>query len=278
MQTTTTPQILSQDQLKRIAPAVFAAHAAPSTSSRYAFVPTSEVVTVLGRQGFEPVAAQEKRVRIEARRGYQSHVIRFRRTASGRALSVGDSIYELVLKTAHDGTSAFEFSAGLFRLVCSNGLVAPAGSFGGFSVKHVGYAARDVVEGVESMLDSLPAMTAAVGEMQAVELNRDEQTLLAESAARLRWNDNLPVTTDRLLTPRRYEDRGQDVWRTFNVIQENLVRGGVRGVAANGRRQRTRAMTGVDASSRLNRELWALAEGMAKLKRGESVTSMEASA
>jgi hypothetical protein len=64
------------------------------------------------------------------------------------------------------------------------------------------------------------------------------------------------------------------VWRTFNVIQENLVRGGVRGVASNGRRQRTRAMTGVDASTRLNRELWTLAEGMAKLKRGEPVASL----
>lgn len=135
---------LSTEQLQRLAPAVFAAHPAPTTSSRYAFVLTSEVVTVLGRQGFEPVSANEKRVRVEARRGFQSHVIRFRRRGdAGQELRVGDSIYEVLLKTAHDGSSAFEFSAALYRRVCSNGLVAPAGDFGGFSVKHVGYAARD---------------------------------------------------------------------------------------------------------------------------------------
>jgi hypothetical protein len=133
------PQVLTTEQLQKLAPAVFAAHAAPTTSSRYAFVPTSEVVAVLARQGFEPVSAQEKRVRIEARRGFQSHVIRFRRRGDGNGqdIRVGDSIYEILLKTAHDGTSAFDFSAALFRLVCLNGLVAPAGEFGGFSAEYL---------------------------------------------------------------------------------------------------------------------------------------------
>ena len=272
------PEVLTAEQLQRKAPAIFAAHAAPNTSSRYAFVPTAEVVAVLGRQGFEPVSAQEKRVRVEAKRGFQSHVIRFRSSGDLKMLSVGDSIFEIVLKTAHDGTSAFDFSAGLFRLLCKNGLVAPAGSFGGFSVKHVGYAARYVIQGIESMLDSLPQLDASVKSMQNVMLEQPEQRLLAESAARLRWGDEAPVNPERLLAPKRRDDVGQDLWKTFNVVQENLVRGGVRGTSSTGRRLHTRAVTGVDAGVRLNRELWALAEGMAKLKRGEQVLGIEASA
>lgn len=273
------PQVLSTEQLQKLAPAVFAAHAAPTTSSRYAFVPTAEVVSVLRRQGFEPVSAQEKRVRVEARRGFQSHVIRFRRHgSSGQELRVGDSIYEILLKTAHDGTSAFDFSAALYRLVCRNGLVAPAGQFGGFSVKHVGYAARDVILGVESMLDSLPQLAGSVQQMQEVILEPTEQRLLAESAARLRWGAEVPVAPERLVAPRRRDDVGQDLWKTFNVIQENLVNGGVRGANANGRRMRTRAVTGVDAGVRLNRELWALADAMGKLKRGEAIESIAVTA
>ena len=109
--TVANPEVLTTEQLQRQAPAIFAAHAAPNTSSRYAFVPTSEVVSVLARQGFQPVSAQEKRVRVEARRGFQSHVIRFRSSGDVKMLSVNDSIFEIVLKTAHDGTSAFDFSA-----------------------------------------------------------------------------------------------------------------------------------------------------------------------
>lgn len=212
--------------------------------------------------------AEEKRVRSEARRGFQSHVIRFRRIHDTRPIQVGDSLYEIVLKTAHDGSSAFDFSAGLFRLVCQNGLVTPNASFGGFAVKHVGYAARDVVSGIEAMLDSIPSLTAAVEGMQNVILTPAELRLLAERAAALRWGEQVPVSTERLVTPKRREDVGMDLWKTFNVLQENLVKGGIRGVAQTGRRLRTRAITGVDMSIKLNRELWALADGMAKRKRG----------
>ncbi|MCC6807065.1 MAG: DUF932 domain-containing protein [Deltaproteobacteria bacterium] len=269
--TTTKPQVLTSNELEHMAPSVFAAGAAPTTSRRYAFVSTAEVISVLGRQGFHPVAAQEKRVRKAERSGFQAHVIRFRRTNDTQPLMVGDSIFEIVLRTAHDGTSAFDFSAGLFRLLCLNGLVAPSGQFGGFSVKHVGYAARDVVHGIESMLDDLPALAASVHAMQEVSLTEPEQTLFAESAGRLRWGAEVPVTSEQLLRPKRREDIGQSVWTTFNVVQEHLLRGGDRGRSANGRRAYTRAVQGVDSGTRLNRELWALAEAMTKLKRGESI-------
>ena len=88
----------------------------------------------------------------------------------------------------------------------------------------------------------------------------------------------MPVSSERLLAPKRREDVGQDLWKTFNVLQENLVRGGVRAQNTNGRRMRTRAVIGVDAGVRLNRELWALAEGMANLKRGEQGLEAEAAA
>ncbi len=69
-----------------------------------------------------------------------------------------------------------------------------------------------------------------------------------------------------MLVPRRWDDRKSDLWSIFNRVQENLVKGGLTGRTANGRRQRTRPVQGIDQNLRLNRALWMLAEGMRQLK------------
>jgi hypothetical protein len=47
---------------------------------------------------------------------------------------------------------------------------------------------------------------------------------------------------------------------------ENLIKGGLSARAANGRRQTTRPVHGIDQSVRLNRALWLLADGLRQLK------------
>lgn len=65
-------------------------------------------------------------------------------------------------------------------------------------------------------------------------------------------------------------DVDRSLWTTFNVIQENVVRGGLQGRKRNAegriRRAQTRAITGIDQNMTLNRALWTLAEGMQHLK------------
>ncbi|MFZ8887334.1 MAG: DUF932 domain-containing protein, partial [Steroidobacteraceae bacterium] len=56
------------------------------------------------------------------------------------------------------------------------------------------------------------------------------------------------------------------LWNTYNVIQENLLKGGQRGRATTGRRMTTRPVTGIQQDVKLNRALWSLAEKMADLK------------
>ncbi len=81
-----------------------------------------------------------------------------------------------------------------------------------------------------------------------------------------RRNNGLPITETQILRPRRYDDNRADLWTVFNRVQENLVKGGLSGRAANGRRQRTRAVQGIDQNVRLNRALWLLADGLRQLK------------
>jgi len=49
-------------------------------------------------------------------------------------------------------------------------------------------------------------------------------------------------------------------------VQENLVQGGLSTRTANGRRNRTRAIQGIDQNVKVNRALWILAEEMKRLK------------
>jgi hypothetical protein len=75
-----------------------------------------------------------------------------------------------------------------------------------------------------------------------------------------------PIQAEQLLRPRRMSDKAADLWTTFNVVQENVVKGGVPGRTARNQRTSTREITGIDQNVKINKALWMLADGMAKLK------------
>ena len=70
-----------------------------------------------------------------------------------------------------------------------------------------------------------------------------------------------------LLTPVRYGDAATDLWTTFNVVQEHLIRGGDRYMGYTAgmgiRRNRTRPVGGLGESQKLNKALWSLASEFA---------------
>lgn len=256
---------MSNDVLARVAPSVFATNAHTRTSDRYTFLPTIDIVEGLRGAGWGVVGAGEQRVRSEDRRGFQKHILRLRHGES--ALKVGDSIPELVLTNSHDASSAYQLHAGLFRLVCSNGLVIADATFSRVSVRHSGKARDEVIDASFTVLNDIPKITASVDSMRSVQLSDGEQSVFAQAALAARYGEEpAPIEAPRLLTARRYDDKGADLWSTFNRVQENLTQGGLRGRAANGRRMRTRAVTGIDADTKLNKALWTLAEEMRKLK------------
>ena len=134
---------LSSQDLRRCAPSVFAEHARPGVSSRYTFVSTAQVVALLRDEGWEPVKACEQRVRMPERAGFQMHEIRFARRTDldAGALHVGSTRPEMILQNAHDGSRAYRIDAGLYRLVCRNGLTVAHADFAHVSIRHVDVSA-----------------------------------------------------------------------------------------------------------------------------------------
>jgi hypothetical protein len=258
---------LNDDQIRAVAPSVFAVSPQLGVSQRYAFVPTAQIVSRLRESGWSPVQAHEQVVRLDDRRGFQKHLLRFQRR-DVQAVA-GEYSPELVLVNSHDRSSAYQLHAGLFRFVCGNGMIVADATFERVSIRHSGFTPDEVIEASFKLLDHVPAITARVDAFKLRQLDSAEITAFAEAALRLRFEDTdkAPISPHKLLDCRRTEDAGNDLWHVFNRLQEHLTCGGQRDWSRrreDGHRfPRTRAVSGLDQNIRLNRQLWNLAERVA---------------
>lgn len=267
-------QALSTEQLERQVPSAFAVAPYVKQSSRYSFIPTARIIEGMRSAGMVPVMAGESRTRIEQKRGFTKHLIRFRPVgALSTQAVVGDSIVEAVLINSHDGSSAYKLMAGVFRFVCSNGMVVADSMLETINVRHTGDIIGEVIEGSSRILESAPRVMDTIETWRGMELSRREQHVLAESAHSLRFpvdaegKQTTEIEPEHLLTARRREDLNPDLWSTFNRIQENATKG-VK-TWANRHRVSARAIKSIDGNVNLNRALWTLAERFAELKRTE---------
>lgn len=264
---------LSVDQIARVAPSVLATEAHESRGTRYAYIPSMDVIRGLQGEGFLAVEARQTRCRDEGKREHTKHMVRMRHP-SALGAQVGDSFPEVILVNSHDGTSSYQLMSGVYRLVCSNGMVVAQGTGEEVKVRHSGNVINEVIEGSFRVLDGMRLVTEHIKEFGSIQVTEPEKALLAETAAEIRWGrdeetGNLlaPIyEPTQLIRPRRWDDRKSDLWTVFNTIQENVVKGGVQGMSASGRRNRTREISGVDQNVKVNRALWAMAERFAELK------------
>jgi len=262
-------QALSNDQIMRTAPSVFASQPWEGMSDRYTFIPTIQIVDKMRAEGFQPVAVSQSRSRVPGKQDYTRHQIRFRDLRHGNepAIRTLGAIYpELVLTNSHDGASTYNLDAGLFRLVCLNGMMVAEGEVSQIKVRHTG-SADGIIEASYSIVEEFPKVLAAVEAYSSVKLSAPQQNAFATAALSLRYDDGeAPITPAQVIQPRRSADSDPTLWNTFQVTQEHLVNGGVRGNnPETHRRLRTRAVTGISENTRLNKALWTLTEKMREL-------------
>ncbi|MBR7981670.1 DUF945 domain-containing protein [Burkholderia cenocepacia] len=254
---------LSDDQIRAVAPSIFADAPHESRSGRYSYIPTATVLQELRGEGFEPFMVCQTRVRHDDRRDYTKHMIRLRHASQIN----GREANEIILLNSHDGTSSYQMLAGMFRFVCSNGLVC-GDTVADVRVPHKGNVAAQVIEGAYEVLHGFDRANASRDAMRSITLDNGEAEVFARAALALKYDEEkpAPLTESQILTPRRHDDDRRDLWSVFNRTQENLIKGGLSTRAANGRRQTTRPVQGIDNGIRLNRALWLLADGLRQLK------------
>lgn len=267
------------DELKLRVPAAFAHQASSDVSQKYNFISTEQVINTLIGGKFLPYGAMQGNSRKEGNTLVAKHVIKFRK--EGTQIIKGEMIPEIVLSTSHDGTSAFKLDLGIYRILCSNGLVAPTSFLASRSVRHQGYNDGDIIDASFEVLSNCPAVDQNLTDMTKLFLSDKEREAYAEAALELKYDDDfdenglpkieiLKPSPRLLLSNRRYGDSGKDLLTTFNVVQENMIRGGLTffGRDKKGRKVKktTRSVKSVAEDLKLNKALWTLANKILELR------------
>ena len=236
-------------------PAVFAEQAASTVSDKYTFIPTTRILGVLEDEGWIPTSASQVNSHKEGNKQFAKHLIRLRRDEAIQP-EVNKTIPEIVLFNSHNGKSNYDLRMGLYRFVCSNGMVVSDAEFGSIKIRHMGYTDEQVVKASQEFIDNSTRIMNVVNEWQDVKLDRDEMRSFGREAAKLRFEDPDDITINTVLQARRGEDMSSDLWTVFNRTQENLIQGGF---LVTGGRRRSRAITNIDKNIDINTSLWDLA-------------------
>lgn len=214
---------LTRDELAHYVPSIFSEEKHKSRSERYTYIPTITLLDNLQREGFQPFFACQTRVRDLNKRDHTKHMLRLRREGQ----ITGKQVPEIILLNSHDGSSSYQMLPGLFRFVCQNGLVCGE-TFGEVRVPHKGNVVEKVIEGAYEVLGIFDRVEENRDAMQSLLLTPPAQQAFAKAALTYRFGEeHQPVTEAQILTPRRHEDRQDDLWSVFNRCQENLLKGGL---------------------------------------------------
>ena len=263
-----TQTALSNDQLREIAPSIFAVEPWQAMSDRYTFIPTSTIVDRMRNEGFVPVKAVQSRTRIEGKGDFTKHQIRFRDIRNGELpvlTHLGQLFTEIILTNSHDGASAYKIDAGLMRLVCMNGMTVAAGEHNAMKVRHSG-SADGIIEASYEVVEQFPRVLESAEQFHQLQLTAPQQRVFAEAAISLRYDENAPIVPEQVIRPRRREDVAPTLWNTFNTAQEHLTQGGITGRnPQTQQRRKIRPVSGIAENTKLNQALWTLTERMAEL-------------
>lgn len=244
----------SLEEIQTMAPSVFTVGKAPHLTDKYIQTPTSRVVEDLMKLGWQVTKAQE--IKARKGKGFQKHIVVFRNPNIMITGKNGDDSYpQILLTNSHNGKCAFVFKVGIYRLICSNGLVIADAEFSNVSIRHMNYTFEMLQTKISEMIEKLPGLVKKINLFKLTQLTTEQMNEFAAKAASLR--KQTIVNLDELLTATREEDKGNDLWVIFNRVQEKIVNGGY----GYGRKNRkARSIKNFQQDLKVNEQLFELAE------------------
>lgn len=223
----TNQKFITREEIATLAPSVMSQVTSDTVSSKYVHIPTSQVIDDMEKLGWNVVNAKQSKVRSSGRSLTTRHIVEFGNdnvTINGKD---GDTVFpRIVMMNSHDGKSSFQFRVGLFRLVCSNGLIIADQEFANMNIRHMGYSFEDLRVTINTVVEKLPSKVDMMNQMKSVELTKTQKEEFASKALSLRFDlKKNEFDLDEVLTPLRDADEGSDLWKVFNVLQEKVIKG-----------------------------------------------------
>ena len=242
----------SIENIRSLAPSVFTTEKASHLTDKYIQTPTIKVVEDLMNLGWEVTKVQE--VKSRKYKGFQKHLLVFQNPSIViKGANGDDSFPQILLTNSHDGKAAFNFRIGIFRLVCSNGLVISDADFGVMSIRHMNYTFESLQSKVAEMITKLPGLVNKINLFKSTTLTEPQMIDFATKAAALRTKKTVNIMD--VLTATRTQDQGNDLWLVFNRVQEKILGGSY---TSGGRK--ARSVKNFQQDIKLNEQLFELAE------------------
>ena len=260
-------------------PAFFSDTASPRMTQRYGHFNTSEILAFLEGEGWTPKMYGQKgfnKRTASTRSELQSYTKHYARFSKNDKLIVGELIPELYLVNSHDGSSKLQIETAFMRVACENGLIVRDHQFGRIDIKHSMNNVKEIKPMLSQFVDNFTQVSNRVTDLKAVQLTSEEQIQLAEIAMKLRWGAFVPkILAEKVIGCKRVEDEGNDLWKVYNRVQENLVKGGLVGEGLKSKKNgetrliKTRHVSNIDVEISFNTKLWDVVNN--KLTTGEFV-------
>ena len=264
---------LSNDDIRRVCPmALHTMPTNPDVSDKYVHANTMTVVEDLAKLGWFPVQAKQCRNKKNSSGIRSFHMIAFQNpdVKITKTLDNGEKIVDtyprIILTNSHDGFNSFKFMVGLFRLICSNGLVVCNNQMVDMSIRHINYDFEELRKIVASAIEQVPNIVNTMNDMRNIILTDEQKTALATEVVKIRKgvedDDNYIVdaeVVEDILTPVRNEDNGNDLWTIFNICQEKMIKGGFGFRGATNKLRKQRGITSIKKDMDFNQRLWQTA-------------------
>lgn len=266
----------SLESLQSTIPSIFNT-SSTSMSDKYLHIPTVEIVNSLLANDFKVIGAKGSKSRKHTPDVVKHVIFLTHKSIEKDKLQLKAEIPMLRIENSHNGTCALNIGASLFRLVCSNGLIVPSTYVQNEKVRHLKGVEKDIIEASYRVVNGFNDLNEHVGSMKSLTLNQDGMFDFAEKSLKLVFTDeeialNMKHGIDlreSVLTSRRYEDNKNDLWTIFNVVQENLIRGGFKKMSLNQDNQviqrKKRAVNSIDVDRKINVGLMELALDFSKV-------------
>ena len=254
----------SLEELRETTPSIFTREGSESTSNKYTHIPTDQVIKDMELLGWGVADAKEVKARKETTKGFQKHLVVFRNEDVVIEGKDGDTVYpQILLTNSHDGKNAFSFPAGLFRMICENGLVIATDTLEDMKIRHMGYDFSTLQDTIKTMVEKLPLTVEAMNKMKDVELEEEQMFNLAKSflEERVEGTDNTfsEDAINEVLEPQRSQDKGNGLWEVFNRVQENIMEGNFQYLTVKGKVHQARVIKNFKQDQDLNKRLFSKA-------------------
>lgn len=264
-------QLLTREEIQKSAPAVYAKAPKSSMTDRYTFVSTEKIIDDFAETGWYPTKAfQSKPSKRTLHRNpaERKHVVRLSNPSFAPVMrEAGELTPEILLINSHDGTSGIKMEIGLFRMICSNGLVIADSRFAQIKKRHSGDK-EEIFRIVAEAGKEFPEVWNKIDEYRSIHLTNGQRLDFASKMIDFNWNENSVITPEALLIPRRNIDESDDLFTTMNVLQENLIKGGVQYIhPLRGTTRHTKQIKNANRDIILNAMLWSAMENFRKTKR-----------